>query len=97
MLTLVEDVSEKHKAYNVCSDESITMNEIIDFLKSELNVEEHYTIDDVAGVAIDSTAFQELAMIPNSDQEPDNLEIKKDYGISFIDVKEGIREYINEY
>ena len=36
-------------------------------------------------------------MIPNSDQEPDNLEIKKDYGISFIDVKEGIREYINEY
>ena len=97
LLTLVEDVSEKHKAYNVCSDKSITMNEIIDFLKSELNVEEHYTIDDVAGVAIDSTAFQELAMIPNSDQEPDNLEIKKDYGISFIDVKEGIREYINEY
>ena len=97
LLTLVEDVSEKHKAYNVCSDESITMNEIIDLLKSELNIETHYTIDDVAGVVIESSAFQELAMIPNSDQEPDNLEIKKDYGTSFIDVKNGIREYINEY
>jgi nucleoside-diphosphate-sugar epimerase len=91
--TLVNDMSKNHNPYNVCSDESITINEIIDFLKYELNIETHYTIEDDT----ESSAFQELAIIPNLDQEIDNLEIKKDYGISFTDVRDGIKEFINEY
>ena len=36
-------------------------------------------------------------MIPNQPFESDNSEIKEKYGISFTDVRAGIREYINEY
>ena len=66
---------------------------MIDFIKSELNVKNHKVQDDTEF----SSAFEKLAMIPNQPFELDNSEIKKKYGISFTDVREGIREYINEY
>lgn len=92
LLKLVDDESRTYGIYNICSDVSITINELIDFIKSELNVKNHKVQDDTEF----PSAFEKLAMIPNQSFELDNSEIKKKYGISFTDVRKGIREYINE-
>ena len=93
LIKLVEDESRTYGVYNICSDESITINKLIELIKFELNIENHKVQDDTELF----TAFEKLAMIPNQPFESDNSEIKEKYGISFTDVRAGIREYINEY
>tara|TARA_R110001592_G_scaffold2761_3_gene15716 strand:- start:1719 stop:2579 length:861 start_codon:yes stop_codon:yes gene_type:complete len=92
LLKLVEDKSRTYGVYNICSDESITINELIDFIKDELGIKNHKVQDDKEL----PSAFDKLAMIPNQSVESDNSEIKKKYGISFTDVRVGIKEYIKE-
>jgi len=82
---LLTDDKRTHKTYNICSDESITINELIELLKQELGIENHETIN-----TIDS-------LFPNQSFEFDNTEIKDDYNVNFTDLKQGIIKYIREY
>ena len=88
MLSLVNDMSRTYKIYYVCGNESITINNLIQFLKDEMGIKEHSVVD------------SEDALFPNQIFEFDNSDIKKDYGIEFTNLKSGIKDYmkdINEY
>ena len=84
-MKLIVDDKRTYETYNICGDESMTINGLIEFLKFELDIGYHKTID-----TIDS-------LFPNQSFEFDNIKIKDDYNIDFIDLKQGIRKYIREY
>ena len=85
LIGLIHNGNRTLRTYNICNDESITINKLIGFLKSELNIENHETID-----STDS-------LFPNQEFEFSNEEIKDDYNVNFTDLKQGIRKYIREY
>ena len=85
LMKLIVDDKRTYETYNICGDESIIINDLIEFLKSELDIENHKTID-----TTDS-------LFPNQSFEFDNTEIKDDYNITFTDLKQGIKKYIEEY
>mgnify|MGYP003120537749 CR=1 FL=1 len=86
LLELIHDPKQTYKTYNICGDESITINDLIKYLKNELGIRNHKIVD-----TIDS-------LFPNQSFEFKNEEIKNDYGdIIFTDLKEGIKKYIEEY
>tara|TARA_R110000824_G_scaffold236823_3_gene425634 strand:- start:75 stop:866 length:792 start_codon:yes stop_codon:yes gene_type:complete len=82
LLSQMYEKNKTHKIYYVCSDESITINELIDYIKNQLGIKNHKTID------------SEEALFLNQVFEFDNSDIKKDYEINFINVKDGIKNYI---
>ena len=84
MMKLIKDNSRTCKTYNICGDRSITIKELVDFIKNEINVSD-CTFKDT-----------ETALFPNQTFEFDNSDIKRDYDITFTDLKMGIREYIKE-
>ena len=69
----------------MCGNESITINDLIKFLKNELYVKNHKVIE-----TSDS-------LFPNQSFEFSNEKIKKDYSISFINIENGIKKYVREY
>ena len=85
LLKLIVDDRRTYETYNICSDEFITINNLIEFLKSELDINNHRTLD-----TIDS-------LFPNQSFTFDNSKIKNDYKIMFTDLREGIKNYIEEY
>ena len=85
LLKLIVDDRRTYETYNICSDEFITINNLIEFLKSELDINNHRTLD-----TIDS-------LFPNQPFTFDNSKIKNDYKIMFTDLREGIKNYIEEY
>ena len=85
LMKLIVDNRRTYKTYNICGDESITINELIKFLKYELRIEDYKTKD-----TTDS-------LFPNQSFEFDNTDIKDDYNINFTDFKQGIRKYIREF
>ena len=85
LMKLIVDDKRTYETYNICGDESITINGLIEFLKFELDIGYHKTID-----TIDS-------LFPNQSFEFDNTNIKKDYKIEFTDLRQGIKKYIEEY
>ena len=89
LLKLVKDNNRTCKIYNICGDESTTVNELVDFLKFELNIKYHKTSPSL-------NAYKEMGIIPNQSFELDNTEIKNDYEIKFTDLKSGIKKYIKE-
>ena len=82
LLKLVKDNDRTYKTYNICGDKSITINELIKLLKVELNIVNH------------KTKNGKDALFPNHTFKFDNSNIKNDYGITFTDLKSGIKEYI---
>lgn len=85
LLKLIHDKDKTYKTYNVCGNESITINDLIKFLKNELYVKNHKVIE-----TSDS-------LFPNQSFEFSNEKIKKDYSISFINIENGIKKYVREY
>ena len=85
LMKLVVDKKRTHKIYNICGDESITINDLINFLKYELSIDNH---------KITQTTD---SLFPNQSFEFDNTDIKDDYDINFMDLKQGIRNYIREF
>jgi len=85
LMKLVTDDKRTYKTYNICSNESITINELIKLLKYELSIKSYETID-----TTDS-------LFPNQSFEFDNIEIRDDYNVNFTDLKKGIKKYIKEY
>ena len=71
--------------YNISNDESITINELIKFLKSELDIDNHKITDKTD------------SLFPNQSFEFDNIKIKNHYDIEFTDLRQGIKKYIEEY
>ena len=45
LLKLIHDKDKTYKTYNVCGNESITINDLIKFLKNELYVKNHKVIE----------------------------------------------------
>ena len=87
IMKLVRDRDRTYKIYNVCGDKSITINELIDFLKFELNIA-HHMWKDVSEIS--------EALFPNQVFEFDNSDIKRDYDINFTELETGIKDYIKE-
>ena len=87
LMNLIKDDNRTYKTYNICGDKSITINELIDFLKFELNIL-HHMWEDISEVG--------EALFPNQVFEFDNSDIKRDYDINFTDLEIGIKEYIKE-
>ena len=85
LIKLIVDDKRTYETYNICSDESITINSLIEFLKQELDIENHEIIN-----TVDS-------LFPNQSFEFDNTKIKDDYNVNFTDLKQGIIKYIGEY
>ena len=85
LIGIVYDMDRTNKTYNICGDEPVTINDLINLLKQELNIKNHKTID-----TTDS-------LFPNQSFDFDNTNIKDDYGVSFIDLRNGIRKYIREF
>ena len=82
---LIKDDRVTHETYNVCGDESVTINSLLELLKSELGVKEYKVLD------------SKDSLFPNQSFEFDNTKIKEDYDIKFIDLKQGIKKYIKEW
>ena len=85
LLRLIHEKDKTYETYNVCGNESITINELIKFLKSELEVESHKVVE-----TSDS-------LFPNQSFEFSNEKIKKEYSINFTNTKNGIKKYVREY
>tara|TARA_R100000664_G_C2758196_1_gene146910 strand:+ start:1008 stop:1805 length:798 start_codon:yes stop_codon:yes gene_type:complete len=85
LVKLIYDNRKTYETYNVVGDESITINDLINFLKSELNVDTHKT-ENVSE-----------SLFPNQSFEFDNSKIKNEYNLNFTDLKQGITKYIEEY
>ena len=85
LLRLIREKDKTYKTYNVCGDESITINKLIKFLKGELDVESHKVVE-----TSDS-------LFPNQSFEFSNEKIKKDYSINFTNTENGIKKYVREY
>ena len=85
LLKLIYEKNKTCETYNVCGDESITINNLIKLLKDELDVVHHKVIN-----TSDS-------LFPNQSFEFSNDKIKSNYSISFTKLKDGIKQYIKEY
>ena len=85
LVELVKDIKRTNKTYNICGDESATINWLIEYLKSELDMKIHKKVK-----TTDS-------LFPNQSFEFDNTNIKKDYDVEFTDLRQGIKKYIEEY
>tara|TARA_R110001583_G_scaffold18703_6_gene74137 strand:+ start:558 stop:1355 length:798 start_codon:yes stop_codon:yes gene_type:complete len=85
LVRMVHDISRTYKTYVVAGNESITINKLIKFLKSQLKIKKHKT---------NST---EDSLFPNQSFEFNNTKIKAEYGVEFTDLKKGIKKYIKEY
>ena len=84
-LIMINSNRRTYKTYNICGDDSITINDLINLLKYELDVDNHKIIH-----TTDS-------LFPNQSFEFDNKDIKDDYDVNFVDLKQGIRKYIREF
>ena len=84
-IKLIYEKNKTCETYNVCGDESITINNLIKLLKDELDVVHHKVIN-----TSDS-------LFPNQSFEFSNDKIKSNYSISFTKLKDGIKQYIKEY
>ena len=76
--------SRRCEDYNICSDEVVSINSLIDFLCEKLNVEnviKNYNSDD--------------AILPNVNFIFSNTKVKEHYKIKFTNLEEGFSEYID--
>lgn len=85
LVNMIYDVDRTYETYTIAGDESITINELIIFLKSKLTIGKHKTKDVTE------------SLFPNQSFEFNNTKIKSKYGIEFTDLKQGIKKYIKEY
>lgn len=85
LVNMIYDVNRTLETYTIAGDESITINELITFLKSKLIIDKHKT-EDVTE-----------SLFPNQSFEFDNTKIKNKYDIEFTDLKQGIKKYIRKY
>lgn len=84
LIKLINDNNKTCKTYNICGNESITINQLIDYIKLQIGVKNHTTIN------------SENALFPNQAFEFDNSDIKRDYKLNFINLKKGIKTYMEE-
>ena len=75
----------KGKIYEIGSDEEVTVNEIIDIIKKELNIKEYKTNKSTE------------CIFPNQHFEVDNSNIKIDFGIEFNDINYSIKSFIERW
>jgi len=85
LVRMTHDMNRTYKTYTIAGDESITINELIKFLKSKLKIKKHKTKN-----TTDS-------LFPNQSFEFNNTKVKSEYGIEFTDLRRGIKKYIKDY
>ena len=85
LIKLINNNNKTCETYNICGNESVTINELINILKEELKINNHETIE------------TKESLFPNQSFEFSNKKIKKDYGVNFTNLKVGIKQYIGEY
>tara|TARA_R110002020_G_scaffold42164_3_gene123849 strand:+ start:1524 stop:2321 length:798 start_codon:yes stop_codon:yes gene_type:complete len=85
LVRLIHDKTRTYETYNISNDESITINDLIQFLKSELDIDNHKITDKTD------------SLFPNQSFEFDNIKIKNHYDVEFTDLRQGIKKYIEEY
>ena len=82
---MVHDVNRTNKTYTIAGDESITINELIKFLKSQLKIKKHKVTN------------SKDSLFPNQSFEFNNTKVKSEYAIDFKDLKQEIKKYIKDY
>jgi len=85
LVRMVHDVNRTNKTYTIAGDESITINELIKFLKSQLKIKKHKVTN------------SKDSLFPNQSFEFNNTKVKSEYGIDFKDLKQEIKKYIKDY
>ena len=73
--------------YNVCNDEFLTVNSLINIIKDELDIKE-YSVEYNSSEAI---------LPPNNYGVFKNDKVKTSYNIKFKNLKESLTEYIKWY
>ena len=85
LVRMTHNMNRTYKTYTIAGDESITINELIKFLKSKLKIKKH------------KTKNEKDSLFPNQSFEFNNTKVKSEYGIEFTDLKQGIKKYIKDY
>jgi len=81
---VTEDNNKTYKIYYVCGDNSISINGLIELIKSEMHIIDHTVIN------------SQTAVFKNKSFELDNSLIKRDYDLEFTSLKDGIKQYLEE-
>ena len=84
-IVMAEDELVENKTYNLCSDESITIDEIIKIMKEELNIKKHTIKDSLA------------AVFPKQPFEMDNKRTKTDIRFKFSDMRSVVKRFTKNW